>query len=198
MMPVNILVEGVTDEPVAKKLLKHVGLDVGKVYGRRGKAHLLERSVLYNKAAHFEPWFVLVDLDQDAQCPSQAILGWMPQPSRGMRFRVVVRSIEAWLLADRENMARFLSVNLSKIPPQIDVDPDPKRTLINIARTSRKGSIREDIVPQQSSGARVGPLYVARLTDFVENYWEPAKGAGQSESLRRCISALSTLTSFGN
>jgi len=185
------------DEPVAIKLLEHAGLDVGRVYGRSGKVRLLKSSVSYNKAAHFEPWFVLVDLDQDAQCPSQAVSVWMPQPSRGMRFRVVVRSIEAWLLADRESMARFLSVSLSKIPFQVETDPDPKRTLINIARSSRKGSIREDIVPQQGSGARVGPLYVARLTDFVENYWEPDKGARQSESLRRCINALSTLTSFG-
>jgi len=42
MMPVNVLVEGIADEPVAKKLLKHVGLEVGMVYGRRGKSHLLE------------------------------------------------------------------------------------------------------------------------------------------------------------
>ena len=196
MMPVNVLVEGVTDEPVAVKLLKHVGLDVGKVYGRGGKVHLLKSSISYNKAAHFEPWFVLVDLDEDAQCPSQAVSLWMPKPSQGMCFRVVVRSIEAWLLADRENIARYLSVSLSKIPFQVEADSDPKRTLINIARSSRKGSIHEDIVPQQSSGARVGPLYVARLTDFVENYWEPDKGARQSESLRRCINALSTLASF--
>src|ERR1017187_634834 len=161
MMSVNVLVEGITDEPVAIKLLKHVGLDVGRVYGRGGKARLLKSSVSYNKAAHFESWFVLVDLDQDAQCPSQAVSVWMPYPSQGMRFRVVVRSIEAWLLADRENMARFLSVSLPKMPFQAEVeaDPDPKQTLINIARASRKGSIREDIVPQQSSGARVGPLY---------------------------------------
>ena len=30
MMPVNALVEGVTDEPVARRLLKHVGLDIGR------------------------------------------------------------------------------------------------------------------------------------------------------------------------
>jgi len=42
MMPVNVLVEGIADEPVAKKLLKHVGLEVGMVYGRRGKAHFTQ------------------------------------------------------------------------------------------------------------------------------------------------------------
>ena len=87
MLPVNVLVEGPTDEPVAKKLLEHVGLEVGTIYGRKGKAHLLERTPIYNKAAHFVPWFVLVDLDMDEQCPSQAIQRWLSYPANGMRFR---------------------------------------------------------------------------------------------------------------
>lgn len=196
MMPVNVLVEGMTDEPVAKKLLSHVGLEIGTIYGRKGKSHLLERVSIYNKAAHIAPWFVLVDLDGDAQCPSQAIIQWLPKPAHGMRFRIAVRSIEAWLMADRESIASFLAVSLSKIPHRVDLDPNPKQALINIARTSRNKSVREDIVPRQGSGAKVGPLYVARLTDFTENHWRPTEGEKHSESLRRCIRALSTLTSF--
>jgi hypothetical protein len=95
MMPVNVLVEGITDEPVAKKLLKHVWLEVGMVYGKNGKPHLLEHVLKYNQAAHIMPWFVLADLDMDAQCPSQAVIQWLPKPAYGMRFRVAVRSIEA-------------------------------------------------------------------------------------------------------
>ena len=41
MVRVNVLVEGSTDELVAKRLLKHVGLEVGIVYGKRGKPDLL-------------------------------------------------------------------------------------------------------------------------------------------------------------
>ncbi len=56
MVPVNILVvEGLADEPVAKKLLKHVGLEVGMVYGRRGKPYILEQVMKYNQAAHITP-----------------------------------------------------------------------------------------------------------------------------------------------
>src|SRR5260370_12236039 len=196
MMPVNVLVEGIGDEAGGKKLVKDVGLEVGMVYGRRGKAHLLERVPIYNQAAHRVPWFVLADLDMDAQCPSEAIAGWLSKPAHGMRFRIAVRSIEAWLMADRESIASFLAVSLSKIPHRIDLDPNPKQTLINIARTSRNRRIRNDVVPRQESGARVGPLYVPRLTAFTENHWRPAEGEKHSESLRRCICALSTLTSF--
>jgi hypothetical protein len=65
--------------------------------------------------------------------------------------------------------------------------------VVNIARTSRNKSIREDIVPRQGSGARVGPLYVARLSEYTTNYWRPSEAEKQSESLRRCIKALATL-----
>jgi hypothetical protein len=41
-MFVNILIEGRSDEPVAKKLLRHAGLEAGTVYGNRGKAYLKE------------------------------------------------------------------------------------------------------------------------------------------------------------
>jgi hypothetical protein len=196
MIPVNILVEGSTDELVAKQLLKYIGLEVGTVYGRRGKSDLLKRLPNYNKAAHFRPWFVVIDLDNDTQCVPQAILQWLPNPTRGMRFRVAVRAIEAWLMADRENMAKFLGVALSKIQHNIDLDPNPKETLINIARTSKNRNIKEDLVPRQKSGAKVGPLYVPRLTEFVETLWRPDIAANESKSLRHCIQALSTLTSW--
>ncbi len=196
MMPVNILVEGMADEPVAKRLVKHVGLEVGAVYGRKGKPYVLQRSLAYNKAANVAPWFVLLDLDTDAQCASQAIAQWLPNPSEGMRFRIAVRAIEAWLMADRESMANFLYVASSKIQHTIELDSNPKQTLINIARTSRNKSIRDAIVPRQESGATVGPLYVAQLTEFTEKHWRPDVAQKHSKSLRRCIDALSTLTSF--
>lgn len=106
-MQVNVLVEGMQDEAVAKKLLMHVGLEIGTVYGRSGKPHLLKRIGAYNKAAYYAPWFVLVDLDMDAQCPSHALTQWLSEPAAQMRFRIAVRSIEAWLLADRESIANF-------------------------------------------------------------------------------------------
>jgi hypothetical protein len=191
-----MLVEGKIDEIVAKCLLNHIGLEAGNVYGRRGKAHLLERLPNYNEAAKFTPWFVIADLDMDTKCASQALELWLPKIAKGMRFRIAVRAIEAWLMADRESIARFLAVATSKIQLRTDLDLNPKETLVNIARTSRNTSVREDIVPRQDSGSKVGPLYVARLTEFTEKHWRPDEAADHSESLRRCISALSTLTSW--
>jgi hypothetical protein len=192
-MQVNILVEGITDEPVAKKLLAYAGLEFGQTYGRKGKPYVLERAPIYNKAAKFAPWFVLVDLDSDIHCPSEALALWLPDPTDGMRFRVAVRAIEAWLMAERESIADFLGVSLSRIPNRIDQISNPKQTLVNIARMSHSRSIQEDIVPRQGSGVSVGPLYVRRLIEYTEKYWRPGEGEKNSESLCRCIKALSTL-----
>lgn len=196
MVRVNVLVEGSTDEPIAKRLLKHSGLEVGIVYGRNGKPDLLRRLPNYNKAAQFSRWFIIVDLDMDSQCPVQALKKWLPEPSTGMRCRIAVRAIEAWLLADKENMAQFLGVSLSRLQRNFDLEPDPKETLVNIARHSRRRSIREDIVPRPMSGAKVGPLYVPQLTRFVNELWRPGTASVESESLRRCLQALSTLTDW--
>ncbi len=195
MMPVNILVEGPTDEFVAKRLLKFAGLEAGRVYGNKGKTHLLQHLPNYNKAARFAPWFVLVDLDTDYECALKAIEVWLPDPAERMRFRIVVRAIEAWLMADREQIANFLAVAPSKVQHQIELDHNPKETLISIARTSRNKSIREELVPRQGSGARVGPLYTSRIREFIETHWRPDIAANECESLRRCILALSTLAS---
>ena len=196
MVRVNVLVEGSTDEPVAKRLLEHSGLEVGKVYGRSGKPDLLRRLPNYNKAAQFAPWFVIVDLDTDSQCAAQALQNWLSEPSRGMRLRIAMRAIEAWLLADKENMAQFLGVSLSRLQHNFDLEPDPKETLVNIARHSRSRSIREDIVPRPMSGAKVGPLYVPQLTRFTTELWRPDIASAESESLRRCLQALATLAEW--
>ena len=45
--------------------------------------------------------------------------------------------------------------------------PDPKTTLINLARRSRRRAIREGIVPREGSGGRVGSGYPGRLIEFV-------------------------------
>src|SRR5579863_5295570 len=126
MVPINILVEGRTDEPVARRLLSHLGLQVDTVYGKRGKAHLLERLPNYNQAARFSPWFVVVDLDGDTRCASQFVAQCLPDPAKGMLLRVAVQTVESWLMADRESLARFLAVSAARLPYNTDLELNPK------------------------------------------------------------------------
>ena len=189
-------VEGDVDEAVLRRVLKHVGLSLGVVHGREGKQTLLKQLGGYNNAARFAPWVVLVDLDGDCPCAPPCVQGWLPAPSLQMCFRVAVRAVEAWVLADREHIASSLGISLQRVPDNPDILAHPKTALVNLARQSRSRAVREDLVPRQRSGRSVGPLYTARLMKFVEDEhagWRPDQAAIRSDSLRRCIDRLRSL-----
>jgi hypothetical protein len=187
---IPIVVEGDADVPVAQRLLGLVGLEVGSIYGLHGKDWLDENVARYNKAARFSRWFVLRDLNGDAPCAGELIGDLLRHPARHMCFRVAVRASEAWLLADRAQIAEFLGLQLALIPTQPDHLADPKREMVNLARRSRRRVIRADMVPDTKSTARVGPAYSARIIEFALEKWRPETAAATSPSLARCIAAL--------
>jgi hypothetical protein len=190
---ITAAVEGNVDEAVVRRLIEHVGGIPGPVYGRNGKDHLRQRIANYNQAARLSPWVVLVDLDHDAECAPPLRSAWLPALSPHMCLRVAVRQVEAWLLADRERLAKFLSVSASKIPHNPEAVEHPKNTLVELARYSRRRDIREDMVPRPGSGRSVGPAYTARLIEFViggERGWRPDVAARHSESLNRSLRCL--------
>ncbi len=191
------VVEGALDEAVLRRLILHVESEPGAIYGNLGKSNLLKRLHGFNQAARFSPWAVLLDLDQDEDCVPPFLTKHLPQPMPQMCCRVAVRSIETWLIADREHLARFLKVALAKIPQYPESLMNPKQTLVELARHSRKRDIREDMSPRPSSGRSVGPAYVSRLIEFVEadaNKWRPEVAAQNSDSLARCIHCLRRIT----
>lgn len=186
-------VEGLIDEAVLRGLLTHVGAAVGAVHGKHGKDDLRHGLRGYNSAARWAPWVVLVDLNRDEACAPPLRRLWLPDPAPGMCFRIVVRKIEAWLLADRERIARFLGVPLSRVPPSPEAVDDPKQLMVELARRSRRREIREDMVPRPGSGRQVGPAYTSRLVEFVERHWRPGVAARSADSLRRCLKRLDQL-----
>jgi hypothetical protein len=188
-VPINLLVEGLPDEEVAKKLLDHLQLPCGRVFGRQGKSYILKTLPNYNNAAMHFPWLVITDLDNDA-CAPDFIRPILTRPAPHMRFRIAVREIEAWLLADAEAIAGFLGLRVQRIPLDVERLPDPKLSLINLARRSNRKTLRHDMVPREGSHVPVGPGYVTHINNFVRNYWRPDVAAERSDSLRRCLAAL--------
>lgn len=193
---ISCAVEGLVDEALINRLGENLNVFISPVYGKKGKNFLKEKIEAYNNAARFNPWIVLIDLDHDYECAPPLIQSWLPSPVSNLCFRVAVRAVEAWVLADRERLAKFLNVKVPKIPPHPETIPDPKLTIVNIARQSRKSSIREDMVPRPSSGRKVGPAYTSRLIEFIEdtqNGWRPDVAVQFSESLNRCIRSIKRL-----
>lgn len=193
LTPVHLAVEGVTDEPVVRRLLAEVGLPVGQVYGRGGKPLIDARLAKWNRAALWSPWFVLRDLDQDAECAPELKRRILPQPSARMCLRIAVHSVEAWLPGDRERAARWLGVPSARIPRQPETVRSPKLVLIELARASRRPEIRKDIVPRESSTARVGPGYLGQIDEFMRDAWRPRTAAHHCPSLAGCLRALERL-----
>jgi hypothetical protein len=189
-LSVNIAVEGELDEAVLKKVLTSVGIEVANVYGKRGKNNLRENVPRYNQAAHYGRWVILVDLNNDAECPPPFINSWLPARNQNLQLRVAVRAVEAWLLAERDEMARFLAVAEKRIPLHPENEEKPKTALINVARHSRSRTIRADIVPSEISTASQGPGYTTRLIEFTVKYWNPERASFSATSLKRSINTL--------
>lgn len=180
-------VEGDLDEAVLRRLVEDEGAILYRLYGRRGKQHLKQRLTGFNQSARQQfPWVVIMDLDQDFDCAPPLKAECLPDPARYMCFRIAVRTIETWLLADNQSIAQFLSVAPSRIPSSPEALVDPKHTMIELAQHSRRREIREGMTPRPGSGRKIGPLYNSQLISFTQTRWKPEVAAGKSDSLRRC------------
>ena len=190
---ISAAVEGHVDEAVVRRLIAHVGGQTGDVYGKNGKTALRQRINGYNNAARHAPWVVLVDLDNDADCAPPICDEWIPAPAPNLCFRIAVREVEAWLMADAQTLARYLGVELGKIATEPEKLERPKDAMVDLARRSRRRDIREDMVPREKSGRRVGPAYASRLIEYVREHWRPKVAAERAESLQRAIHCLHKL-----
>lgn len=186
-------VEGIVDEAVLRRLVKDTGGTLGPVHGKNGKSQLIQKLDGYNRAAKFSPWVVLLDLNQEDDCAPPLKASRLPAPAPNMCFRIAVREIEAWLLADKERLARFLCVPSAMIPSHPEKLDNPKKAIVDLAKRSSRRDIREDIIPREGSGRPVGPAYASRMIEFAENLWQPAVASKRSDSLRRCRKRIQEL-----
>jgi hypothetical protein len=187
------VVEGPADEAIVRTLADAGGFAVGPVFVKGGKKNLDPKLRAYAAAALHGPWLVLRDLDHDAGCAPDLIRARLPESPPNLLFRIPVRSVEAWLLADREALARYVSVPVTAVPSRPEELDRPKRTLVDLARRSRSRSIRHDMVPAEGTSAEVGLGFTARIIDFATDHWSPTRAAERSDSLARCLEALREL-----
>jgi hypothetical protein len=192
VIPINLAVEDLLSEVVLRTILHQSKrpYQVGVCYCKRGYGYLKKTIQGFNNAAKGTPYLVLTDLDR-AECPLRLIEEWLPCPKHpNLLFRIAVREVEAWLLADREAFAKFIGVRKELIPQAVDAIDDPKRTLINLVSRSRNRELREAIVPRPNSTAKVGPDYNGQLIPFVENHWKVEAAMCNSASLQRAVNAV--------
>ena len=197
MMYIRLLVEGHrVDEAVARKIAIECGFQVEWVLPRQGEggwAEVKKFAIAYNKSC-LVPILALVDfMDTGAICPPSMVQEWIPQRDSNMILRAVVPEIESWIMADQHGFAKFLSVPPNLIPSAPETDPDPKHTVVNLARTSRKKEIREGFVPKQGATAVVGSGYNPLMERFIWNSWNLSAARSRSPSLDKCLMRLEEL-----
>lgn len=160
-------------------------IEVSRRLVERGFGNIKRSVSKYRQASHVIPHVVLTDLDR-AACPSALRAEWgVTDLPTSMLFRVAVRETESWLLGDRQGFAEFAAVALNKVPQNPEALRDPKQSLINLVRRSRKRRLIEELVPAHGSSASIGPLYNERLGEFVAHSWDIDAASQACLSLQR-------------
>lgn len=149
--------------------------NVAERRGLSGYGQLRVNLPAFNAAAeHGQRFIVLTDLDVHVQCPGQLISSWLPSvnPSPNLTFRVAVKEVEAWLLADSANLAAFLAVDAAMMPSAVESLADPKLEIVRIASSSRSPDVISDLVPKVGSTAEVG-RDIWRQYAVRRDHWKP-------------------------
>ena len=200
---VGVVVEGTSDLAAVRVLLasRGVSVDPARSIVTGGKKRLDARLTAFNAAARHGQWFVLRDADRDGEdCPARLrkTLLAPPEQARSMCFRLAARALEAWSMADADAMVSHFSLTTrSRLPAQPEEEIDPKQTLVNACRSSRRRDVRAGMVPPTGSRRPVGPEYVAFLSDYCQQAWRPDEAAGSAPSLRRALAEIDRMLASG-
>jgi hypothetical protein len=185
MIWIVLATEDELSEQVGLCLAAEAGLEVGQCLRRGGNGYLRSRVTNFCQIAEQQPVFLITDLDQ-SNCASALMKNWFGQIQRPAKFifRVAVREIESWLLADHEAMFTLLGSRTPKLPSNPDNLPDPKQVLLHFAERAPRG-IREELVTRQKNLVSQGLGYNALLCSLVRDNWLPERAATRSPSLQR-------------
>ncbi len=143
-----------------------------------------------NAARNGRNIFVLTDLD-NARCAPSLLSDWFSQQQKHERllFRVAVREVEAWVMADKEHFADFLGIRSAQIGIDVDQISHPKAHLLQIAEKGKR-ALKSQLLPRKGALASQGFGYNDVLGRFVRDHWSSARAAEHSESLKRAINRL--------
>ncbi len=103
-------------------------------------------------------------------------------------FRVAVREVESWILADREVWADYIGISETNFSAAPDTLADPKQHLLNVVRKKGRRKRHREMLPRGT--ANIGPGYNDVLCAFVEDHWSSNRASARSPSLKKAIDAL--------
>lgn len=189
----SLVVEDVLSDSALRIILKTIApkIHIAATHGLQGNGYIRRKISSFNKSSRGgHAFLVLTDLDNGV-CPSKLIQEWLPETKEtNLLFRVAVREVETWLMADKNGMADFLFIPANHIPDDVENIQSPKEFLMNAARRSSNRTIREDIPPRSNSTAKTGPDYNGALIRFAGEHWNISNAKNNSASLQRAITCI--------
>jgi hypothetical protein len=189
---ITIATEDELSEAVGKRLVADMlpAFEVHQLLRRGGNGYLRTKCSNFNQMALRHPVLLITDLDNGA-CASALIDDWFGNLLRNqnMIFRVAVREIESWLLADHQGMQQLLERGANNITPNPDQLPNPKEYLLQRAKRAPR-EVKNDLIRSKGALATQGLGYNSRLCMFVREVWEPVQASQRSDSLARAIQRL--------
>lgn len=197
-IPIRMAVEDALSETVLRRVLDErlARYEIGAVYSRGGYGYLKRQTGAFNNAAKAYPFLLLTDLDQ-YDCPPDLVTSWLSgQPKHNsFLFRVAVREVESWLLADMARLAPFLHLRNTPAISAPESLTDPKQELLRLSLGSRVRRVREALVWRDSESGQLhqGPDYNGTLAPFVMKHWDISAARSVCPSLERLFAALQRL-----
>lgn len=186
MIPIAVATEDELSEALALRLVSEVRTphQVTLKLRKGGFGYLQSKMDSWCQLAQQQVVLVLTDLDR-AACPVEFRDKWLG--NRGvpanLLLRVAVRESESWVLADHIAMRELIGAK-GVLPPYPDTLPEPKQTLLGLAKGAPR-SVREELIKAIDGNLSQGLGYNARLTHWVNTQWSPKRAAERSPSLAR-------------
>lgn len=160
----------------------------------------------FNNLAMKDPVILLMDLDADSCAPElkRKLFGQLNQ-AENLIFNIAIDEAEAWLMADREGFAKYISVDVDKLPyAELQKQGGPKAcmemrinckssyflTHILILESSDPTLKRQLLAEGKASKGRE---YNTAILPFIDNYWDIESAMKNSESLCRMVRRIKTL-----
>lgn len=199
----SLILIGAEDKPsvaACLKLLKRSpnDLDTKQIWPLKrqgGFPGLMQRIPEFNQATSVAGFRVLLltDLD-DNSCPVLYRDAWVVKHglhiNPNLIFRIAVREIESWALADNEGFAKFFQVPLDKITKSPELSLDPKQEVIQLLALSKHKEIRLGCIPPPEFYSKIGPDYNHYMQLFFSTSWSPLRASKNAPSLKRAYQRL--------
>lgn len=205
----------VGEDPVTRAIVKRLIGDYtynlkieGELPARGGE--IKKKIASFNIVAQSSPVVLLLDLDANDCAPmlKETILQTLTMPMNpDFVINIAVDEAEAWLFADKEGFASFLSVEASDIPSSektrmngphemVEVNSPIKSSMYlthKIALKSKDKAIREQLGVVNPKEKCKGKEYNSVIVPFVNKKWNVEKARMNSDSLNRMILRLEAL-----